>query len=48
MISQLEELMDQGLGGPDDAPTIDFDRLPSGDELAEELQEFLRDHPGDS
>ena len=48
MISQLEDLMDQGLGGPDDAPTIDFDRLPSGDELAEELQEFLRDHPGDS
>lgn len=48
MISQLEELMDQGLGGPDDAPTIDFDRLPSGDELAAELQEFLRDQPGDS
>jgi len=48
MVGQLEEMMDQGLGGPDDAPTIGFDRLPSGDELAEELQEFLRDRPEDS
>lgn len=47
MVSQLEEMMEQGLGGPDDAPTIGFDRLPSGDELAEELQEFLRDRPDD-
>ncbi|MFN7150857.1 MAG: proteasome assembly chaperone family protein [Microthrixaceae bacterium] len=45
MVAQLEELMDQGLGGPDDAPTFGFDHLPSGDELAEELQEFLREHP---
>jgi predicted ATP-grasp superfamily ATP-dependent carboligase len=47
MVAQLEEMMDQGLGGPDDAPTFGFDHLPSGDELAEELQEFLRDHPDD-
>ncbi len=45
MVTQLEEMMDQGLGGPDDAPTFGFDDLPSGDELAEELQEFLRDRP---
>ncbi len=45
MVAQLEEMMDQGLGGPDDAPTFGFDRFPSGDELAEELQEFLREHP---
>lgn len=48
MISQLEELMDQGLGGPGEAESAEFDHLPSGDELAEELQRFLRDHPGDS
>jgi proteasome assembly chaperone (PAC2) family protein len=47
MVRQLEEMMDQGLGGPDDAPTIGFDHLPSGDELAEELQEFLRERPDD-
>ncbi len=45
MVAQLEEMMDQGLGGPDVAPTFGFDHLPSGDELAEELQEFLREHP---
>jgi len=45
MVTQLEDMMDQGLGGPDDAPTFGFDDLPSGDELAEELQEFLRDRP---
>lgn len=48
MVRQLEEMMDQGLGGPDEAPTIGFDHLPSGDELAEELQEFLREHPDES
>ena len=47
MVRQLEEMMDEGLGGPDDAPTFGFDHLPSGDELAEELQEFLREHPDD-
>lgn len=47
MVRQLEEMMDEGLGGPDDAPTFGFDHLPSGDELAEELQEFLREHPED-
>lgn len=45
MVAQLEEMMDQGLGGPDEAPTFGFDHLPSGEELAEELQEYLRDHP---
>lgn len=47
MVAQLEEMMDQGLGGPDEAPTFGFDHIPSGDELAEELQEFLRDRPDD-
>lgn len=48
MVAQLEEFVDQGLGdGPVDAPTIDFDRIPSGDELAAELQEFLRQRPDD-
>ena len=47
MVRQLEEMMDEGLGGPDDAPTFGFDHLPSGDELAEELQEFMREHPDD-
>ncbi len=47
MVAQLEEMMDQGLGGPDVAPTFGFDHLPSGDELAEELQEFLRERPED-
>jgi len=43
---QLEEFVDQGLAdGPVDAPTIDFERIPSGDELAAELQEFLRQRP---
>lgn len=48
MVRQLEEMMDEGLGGPDDAPTFGFDRIPSGDELAEELQRFLRDRPDES
>lgn len=48
MVSQLEEFVDQGLGdGPVDAPSFDFDRIPSGDELAAELQEFLRQRPDD-
>jgi predicted ATP-grasp superfamily ATP-dependent carboligase len=47
MVAQLEQMMDEGLGGPDDAPTFGFDRIPSGDELAEELQRFLRDRPDD-
>ena len=46
MVTQLEEFVDQGLAdGPFDAPTIDFERIPSGDELAAELQEFLRQRP---
>lgn len=48
MVTQLEEFVDQGLAeGPVDAPTIDFDRIPSGDELAAELQEYLRQRPED-
>ena len=47
MVAQLEEMMDEGLGGPDEAPTFGFDRFPSGDELAEELQQFLRERPDD-
>lgn len=46
MVQQLEELMDQGVGGPDDAPTIGFDRIPSADELAAEVQDFLNRRPG--
>lgn len=43
MVAQLEEFADRGLGDQaGEAPTIGFDRLPSGDELAAELQEFLR------
>ena len=47
MVAQLEEFMDQGLGDPEDAPTFGFDRIPSGDELAAELQEFLQQRPDD-
>jgi proteasome assembly chaperone (PAC2) family protein len=47
MVAQLEQMMDEGLGGPDDAPTFGFDRIPSGDELAAELQQYLRDRPDD-
>lgn len=48
MVTQLEELVDSGLAeAPGDAPPFGFDRIPSGDELAAELQEFLRQHPDD-
>ena len=48
MVAQLEEFIDQGLGDdPEDAPTFGFDRIPSGDELAAELQEFLQQRPDD-
>ncbi|MBS1837099.1 MAG: PAC2 family protein [Actinobacteria bacterium] len=48
MVAQLEELVDQGLvDSPEDAPRFGFDRIPSGDELAAELQEFLRQRPDD-
>jgi proteasome assembly chaperone (PAC2) family protein len=46
MVRQLEQLVDQGLVDPgDEAPTFGFDRIPSGDELAAELQEYLRQRP---
>lgn len=48
MVRQLEEVSDSGLGGPEaEAPTLGLGDLPSGDELAAELQEFLRQRPDD-
>lgn len=48
MVRQLEEVADAGIGGPEaGAPNLDFGDLPSGDELAAELQEFLRERPED-
>lgn len=48
MVTQLEEFVDQGLAdAPGDAPPFGFDHIPSGDELAAELQEFLRQRPDD-
>jgi hypothetical protein len=47
MVAQLEEFADQGGSEVEDAPTIGFDRIPSGDELAAELQEFLQQRPDD-
>lgn len=48
MVAQLEEFVDAGLAdAPGDAPEIGFERIPSGDELAAELQEFLRQRPDD-
>jgi hypothetical protein len=48
MVTQLEEFVDQGLGDQvEEAPTIGFDRIPSGDELAAELQEFLQQRGDD-
>jgi len=48
MVRQLEEVVDAGVGSPEvEAPTFEFDDLPSGDELAAELQEFLKQRPDD-
>jgi proteasome assembly chaperone (PAC2) family protein len=47
MVAQLEEFTDQGGADPEDTPVFGFDRIPSGDELAAELQEFLRQRPDD-
>jgi hypothetical protein len=48
MVHQLEQVVDSGLGGPDeDAPLLGLGDLPSGDELAAELQEFLNQRPED-
>ena len=47
MVAQLEEFTDQGMSDPEEAPTFGFDRIPSGDELAAELQEFLQQRPDD-
>jgi hypothetical protein len=46
MVQQLEQVVDAGIGGPDaDAPVLGLGDLPSGDELAAELQEFLNQRP---
>jgi hypothetical protein len=46
MVQQLEQVVDSGIGGPDaDAPVLGLGDLPSGDELAAELQEFLNQRP---
>lgn len=48
MVRQLEEVVDSGIGGPDqDAPLLGLGDLPSGDELAAELQEYLNQRPDD-
>jgi proteasome assembly chaperone (PAC2) family protein len=48
MVTQLEEYVDQGMGDQvEEAPTFGFDRIPSGDELAAELQEFLQQRGDD-
>jgi proteasome assembly chaperone (PAC2) family protein len=47
MVSELERLVDEGAGTPEETPNFGFDRLPSGDELAAELQEFLNQRPDD-
>ncbi len=46
MVHQLEEVVDSGANEPTDiSPQVEFGDLPSGDELAAELQEFLREMP---
>ncbi len=46
MVSQLEEVVDSGANEPTDiSPQVEFGDLPSGDELAAEFQEFLREMP---
>jgi hypothetical protein len=46
MVHQLEQVVDAGIGGPDaEAPVLGLGDLPSGDELAAELQEFLNQRP---
>ena len=48
MVRQLEEVVDSGIGGPDqEAPLLGLGDLPSGDELAAELQEYLNRRPDD-
>ncbi len=48
MVAQLEEVVDSDPEITNDiTPQVEFGELPSGDELAAELQKFLRDRPGD-
>jgi predicted ATP-grasp superfamily ATP-dependent carboligase len=48
MVAQLEEVVDSDPDVVNDiSPQVEFGELPSGDELAAELQKFLRDRPGE-
>jgi hypothetical protein len=47
MVRQLEEIVDTAEPTETQTP-LDLGGLPSGDELAAELQEFLRQRPDDS
>lgn len=47
MVRQLEEVVDAGEPEPTGPGALDPQNLPSGDELAAELQEFLRQRPDD-
>ena len=44
MVEQLERQLEaEAAAGPDDHPPLDMENLPSGDEIAAELQRFLRE-----
>lgn len=44
MVEQLERQLEaEAAAGPDDHPPLDLENLPSGDEIAAELQRFLRE-----
>lgn len=44
MVEQLERQLDaEAAAGPGDHPPLDLENLPSGDEIAAELQRFLRE-----
>lgn len=47
MVRQLEQVVDSGIGGPEIDNTVNFENLPSGDELAAEFQEYLKRRPED-
>ncbi len=43
MVEQLERQAEAEAAGSGDHPPLDIDNLPSGDEIAAELQRFLRE-----
>ncbi len=47
MVRQLEEVVDSATPDDQAQTPLDLGGLPSGDELAAELQEFLRQRPED-